>query len=110
MPSGNTNILKAYIKKFNEIQGFYDNEFISDFDEYMNEGDIVSLECYYNSIKIEIKKNKKFVKELSLILKTNQQKNEGKYKEYIDNANKYLGDYKDQKSKIKSHIDNWNVR
>ncbi|MCE5222550.1 MAG: hypothetical protein LLF98_15290 [Clostridium sp.] len=97
MPNPNTNKLKKYIKQYEEIEEYYDEENIEDMDGYLQEcADIEGLESYYDNVSSEINKIDKFTSELNLVLDTIGLLKEEKYTTMLDKVKDIRSEYSDQ--------------
>lgn len=97
MPSPNTNKLKKYIKQYDEIEEYFDEEAIEDIDEYLQGcADIESLESYYDDVSSEINKIDKFTSELNLVLDTIGLLKQEKYIKMLDKVKDIRSEYRDQ--------------
>lgn len=111
MPSGNTNIMKEFRNTFNDIKENFNSPFRikSDYesiDKFTSncEGKY-GIEQQIDSQNDELLKCEKFVNDLSLVLRTNQLKDDSEYIEYIQEVNSYISEYKEAINNLSQLLD-----
>jgi hypothetical protein len=107
----NINILKEYNSAFNDIKENFDSSFrVKADDESINkftsncEGKY-GIETEIESQKDELSKCKKFIYDLTLVLRVLQLKDESKYKEYIQEVEFYISEYNESINKLSLLLD-----
>lgn len=104
MPSGNTNIMKEFRNTFNDIKETFNSyESIDKFTSNC-EGKY-GIEQQMDSQNDELLKCEKFVNDLSLVLRTNQLKDDSEYIKYIQEVNFYISEYKEVINKLSQLLD-----
>ncbi len=111
MPSGNTNIMKEFRNSFNDIKENFNSPFRikSDYESIEKftsncEGKY-EIEQQIDSQNDSLLECEKFVNDLSLVLRTNQLKDDSEYIEYIQEVNFYINEYEEAINKLSQLLD-----